>query len=304
MVATGLLFSMKKLAIVTLSLMIAVVTLPATVQAATPKGLQIYPLRSRPAQRPGDTSASVVNIKNNTSGPQQVELSVERFKVTNENYDYDFSPGEHTDWIRLADKSLTLASGEAKGVAYSLAVPIDASPGGYYFAVFASIKNSGGTSNFTEVKRVASLIYLEVSGKVVKKVNLIGVDTPWFTINRTINADLRLNNQGNSHHPARIKQYFENLINQESPAVQKEGLILPGTIRKLSSKLEVPRMPGIYHLAVEFTPPQGGTTQSIRQNIVYFPVWSWFVSAFLIYVIGSRLAKMERVKRHLRKRKH
>lgn len=268
------------------------------VRAATPTGLQIAPLRSKPSQNPGDTSTGQLTVTNNTPDSMIVTLSVERFKVTDEDYHYDFAPGEYTEWVRLADTKVTLESKANKQIAYSLAVPANAPPGGYYFAIFASTQNDASTTNFKEIKRVASLVYLEVSGQLDKKVNLLGFDTPWFLTHRTLNIDNRLANQGNTHVDARLKQTINPLLGHGPEAVQKDGLILPSTIRKLSSTVKTPWLPGIYLLQVQFSPPQGGPTQSFSQIIVYFPVWAWLVLALLAVAILFGIISKKKKHRH------
>lgn len=264
-------------------LLLGSIFLPIRAQAETRlNGLQISPLRSRPILRPGDTTTGQLSVTNNTDTTSSVTLSVERFRVTDEEYHYDFAPGEHTDWVRLADTKIQLNKNENKKIAYSLAIPNDAPPGGYYFAVFASTENGGSTASFKEVKRVASLIYLEVGGLLNKKVNLLGIDAPWFTTSRQLSIDSRIANQGNTHVQARLKQSIRPIVGPVPESIQKEGLILPGSIRKLSSTVKTPWWPGIYKLSVDYSPPQGGAIESYRQILIYFPVWAWIVCAILL----------------------
>ncbi|MEI6480802.1 MAG: hypothetical protein WCO19_00710 [Candidatus Saccharibacteria bacterium] len=283
-------------------LLIVSICIPAHAYAETKlKGLQVSPLRSRPALRPGDTSTGQLSLSNNTDSASLVTLSVERFRVTDEDYHYDFAPGEHTDWVRLADTKIQLNKNENKKVAYSLAIPSDAPPGGYYFAVFASTESSGSGSSFKEVKRVASLIYLEVGGVLSKKVNLLGTDAPWFTKSRQLRIDSRLANQGNTHVEARLKQSIRPLIGPVPESVQKEGLILPGSIRKLRSTVKIPWWPGIYKLSVEYSPPQGGKAESYRQILIYFPVWAWIVIGLFIVILLRTIFSKRRLSRSARK---
>ncbi len=264
---------------------------PSTVLAAETKGLQVKPLRSRPVQNPGDTTSGEITVTNQTDKTMDVSLSVERFKVTDEEYNYNFQPGEHTYWVRLADSKVSLTSNQSKKIAYSLAVPNNASPGGYYFAIIASTENNTESVSFKEVKRVASLIYLEVSGLTEKKVNLLGIDAPWFLTKRSISIDARLNNQGNTHVQSRILYFIKPIVGKGPDRVQAEGLILPSTIRKLHTKISVPFWPGIYKLKADFSPPQGGN-QNITQTVIYMPIWSWLllilIASLLFRIIRSR----------------
>ena len=283
-------------------LLIVSICIPAHAYAETKlKGLQVSPLRSRPALRPGDTSTGQLSLSNNTDSASLVTLSVERFRVTDEDYHYDFAPGEHTDWVRLADTKIQLNKNENKKVAYSLAIPNDAPPGGYYFAVFASTESSGSGSSFKEVKRVATLIYLEVGGLLSKKVNLLGIDAPWFTKSRQLRIDSRLANQGNTHVEARLKQSIRPLVGPVPESVQKEGLILPGSIRKLRSTVKTPWWPGIYKLSVDYSPPQGGKEESFHQILIYFPMWAWIVLATLIVILVRLVISKRPLVRRARK---
>ena len=254
------------------------------VAAANPVGLEVYPLRSRPSQNPGDTSSGQITIANHTKGKLSVTMSVERFNVTNEDYDYRFSKGSNTDWVRLADNSVVLEPSASKNIAYSLAVPDNASPGGYYFAIFASSASGVSGTNFNEIKRVASLVYLQVNGNLNRKLNLLGVDVPWLVIHPALPVDSRLANQGNIHLEASLRMTTQPLFGRVSAPVVMQGLILPSTIRKIHSVLPLPKWPGLYHLRVQYSPPQGGT-QVIQHTLIYLPLWAWFVLIVLLWVL-------------------
>ena len=251
-------------------------------------GLRVSPLRSRPVQKPGDTTSGELTISNHSGRTLEVSLDVERFKVVDEAYNYDFAPGEYTDWIRLADRSISLEDKATKKVAYSLAVPNNAPPGGYYFALFASSKNGSGQTSFVEVQRIASLVYLEVSGLIERKATMLGVDVAWLQTKHDVPMGTRISNQGNSHSEARIKQTIRPLIGKSSDELHT-GLVLPSTIRNIEKKIQLPWWPGIYRISSEFSPPQGGT-QRVEHTVVYFPLWLLVVPvAILSYIAQRRL---------------
>lgn len=254
-------------------LLLTLVLIPHTAGLAAQKqtGLTITPLRSKPVQKPGDTTTGELTVTNNTESSMTVVLSVERFKVIDEAYHYDFSPGEYTDWVRLTDQKVQLEKNTNKKIAYSLAVPANAPPGGYYFALFVSTEKSQNSATFTEVERVASLIYLEVSGLIERKTNLLGVDTSWFQTSKDISITSRVTNEGNSHQQVRLKHTLRPLLGRTPESQQSEALVLPGTIRAINKTLRMPRWPGIYRLVTEFSPPQGGIQKSV-QTIIFVPV--------------------------------
>lgn len=260
--------------------------------AEEPKGLQIAPLRTRLAQKPGQVSTGQTTVTNRTREALTSALSVERFKTTDEDYHYDFSQGEHTDWVRLADSTVQLGVDEFKNVAYSLAVPADAAPGGYYFAIFAATTTGDGGTSIQETRRVASLIYLEVDGDLVRKVNLLGVDVPWFTTKPRVSVDSRLVNQGNTHVEAVLTSSVKPIIGYSREPTSQQGLILPGTVRRLTDTAKLSQFPGIYNVGIEYRSPEG-TTQKFNQLVLYLPVWSWFVlaSPFVLALVRWRLRR-------------
>lgn len=246
------------------------------VQAAETKkniGLRIAPLRSYPVQKPGETTAGSIKLSNLTGSSQNVSLSSEQFKTIGENYDYKFEPNSNVDWVRVVDKDILLAGGENRSIAYSLAVPAGASPGGYYLAIVATTKDEESSTDITVIKRVASIIYLEVSGDITRKTNLLAFELPWLSTKRSIDIDVRIANEGNSHDRSRVAVTYRRWpFGKESSPTLIERLTLPSTVRKINGTVELPGLPGIYKINVTFAPPQGGTTNKVRYVLV-LPFW-------------------------------
>ena len=315
MAQTGTLFSMRfntfrqpiiALAALAVCLFSTTFVLQASVNAVENNavkdtGLRITPLRSKPVQNPGATTSGSVTITNTTNSPMAVALSVERFQTIDEDYNYSFFKGEHSDWVRLTDKSVTLEPKASKTVPYSLAVPSNASPSGYYFAVFASTENKPSATNFIEVKRVSSLIYLEVSGDLKKSVSLLGTDASWLLISHNLHLVTRLHNQGNTHYPSRTKIEVRGILGWPKNSTQKDALVLPNTIRRTPTTVPFPAVPGVYRVGVSFTPPQGGPAQVARVRVLYTPVWFLVVMTLIVIGVLYRLTvKHQRRRRYKR----
>ncbi len=308
MAQTGTSFSMKlskltrRILVAVLAICLFVTTFSATSRVsavennlAKDTGLRITPLRSKPSQKPGSTTSGSITITNTTSAPMTVALSVERFQTIDEDYNYSFSKGEHTDWVRLTDKSVVLEPKTSKTVPYSLAVPVNAPPGGYYFAMFASTENKPSSTNFTEVKRVSSLVYLEVSGKVKKSVTLLGSDASWLLVKHNLTLATRLHNVGNTHYPSRFRIDVKGMFGWPKTSSQKEALILPSTIRRVVADVPFPSVPGAYTVTVTFAPPQGGPNETAKIKVLYTPIWfiavlTLVLSSLAYWLIGKRRA--------------
>ena len=259
--------------------------------ASQQNGMQISPLRTRVSQKPGQTTAGEISVANHTGSTLDVVLTVERFKTTDEDYHYDFAENENADWVRLADTELSLNPGESRKVAYSLAIPADAPPGGYYFAIFAGTTKTQSSTSIQEIRRVASLVYLEVAGDLVHKTSLLGFDLPWLVTTSRIKISNRLANQGNTHEDIRLTQLIKPLIGRAPEPIYKQGLLLPSTIRKLETTATMPRLPGIYEVQMTFTPPTG-PPKTFYQTILYMPPWFSLTLGFgIVILIGCKISK-------------
>ena len=243
-------------------------------------GLTVAPLRTKPTLKPGDTEPAKITLTNQDTKVQQVTISVQRFNTVNESYDYKFEDDPSTAWIRFPETQVSVNAGQKLELPYSIAVPNNASPGGYYFAVFASVDSNSGTESLKETKRVGSLIYLEVSGQVVKKGTVSSFDLPYISFSKQVPISIRLANQGNTHFDADVR--FAVGGNEQEGAALK-GLLLPGTVRRLDGSIMMPRLPGLYRVTARYS-SNGTSTETTSSVILYAPYWS--IAAAVLIVIG------------------
>lgn len=271
--------------LVTTLVAVAGTGLLGTAKAANPAaGVQLKPLRSYPNQDPGQTTYASLTLTNLTDQTQTVSLSAERFKPADETYRYTFDEQEVSTWVSFTQPTIVLQPKQASVVNYALAVPADASPGGRYIALLASINPVTDNQKLNEIHRVASLVYLEINGDIVQRSQLVSLDSPSWSVTTNLPATVRIANTGNSHYRARTDLSITRWPTRLAlgPPAQLEGLVLPGTVRQLPTKLWLGRSPGIYRLTATYTPPQGGTEQRSRL-VIYLPPW------FLVIVAAAGL---------------
>ncbi|MFO0955193.1 MAG: hypothetical protein U0526_01490 [Candidatus Saccharibacteria bacterium] len=266
-------------------LLIAGLALVPMQSRAADESLRVLPLRTRPVITPGETKADKLEIRNSGTRPLTIRLSAEQFAVTNEQYDYRFEQGEKTDWVRFSEPELVLGPGEQREAAYSIAIPNNASPGGYYFALFVAGEPAENSDVIREVKRVASLVYLEVAGEIKRSGKVLGVEMVGLSLDRSVNYDLRLINQGNSHYDVDTRLKLQNVLTRQELSTQLTGLLLPGTIRTLSKQFELPPWPGLYQVAGQASFP--GMVQAVpTRYVVYLPVWAMLGLVGVIILLG------------------
>lgn len=277
------------LLVVSLVFVVAIVGNFNLARAELAEGVQVKPLRNYLTLDPGTTTSGTLSLKNTTDKTQTIAMSTELFSVSGQDYSYNFRDGSETEWVKFDQPNFKLKPDQTRQVQYDLAVPASASPGGHYFSLLTTIVPSEN-DGVREIRRVASLVYLEVSGDVVRTSTLTDFSLPWITIDRTIPSNVLIANSGNSHTRARVlvdgRSFWQRILGEpKGEFAVIEGTILPGTVRKLPSEIALPKRPGVYRLAAHYAPQQGGVV--VREQIlVYAPVWFLAIAAVFMVCLG------------------
>ncbi len=260
------------------------------------KGLTISPLRTELEISPGTSLDGALTVTNSTDKPMMVNLTAEEFSVIDQQYDYAFTAESNTaKWVNFNPAQADLAVGETKKVQYSVGVPLSAEPGGRYISLFASNDISMQTDSIAR-QRVASLLYITVSGDVTRAGHLISFSSPW-AIGGDSNWSTALQNTGTTHYRSRYSVKVMNILGSGVVATnQGSALILPGTVRLVSDKLPSPQIPGIYK-AVYFIGLGDTPAISETRYFIYMPPLAILLSIVIVTILIYRI-----VKRHQRRK--
>jgi len=216
--------------------------------ATKSKGLTLSPLRNEFDIAPGTVHGGSLKVTNSTKKTMKVNLTAEEFSVINSQYDYAFSQvSDVTKWVSFENSEINLSAGETMKVKYTIGVPLAAEPGGYYLSLFATTNTQSQTDNsVNSQQRVASLLYITVSGKVTRVGKLVSLSSPTMVSGKT-NWSVLLQNTGTTHYRSRYNVQIVNLFSNEIEASsQGDALVLPGSLRLINSNLPLPKLPGIY----------------------------------------------------------
>lgn len=182
------------------------------------------------------------------------------------------------NWLQIVDNSFVLKPYESREVPYKLTLPASASPGGYYYTLYASSTAQTGATNSTV--RAASLLYLTVNGDLTRTSQVIDRSLPWIVTSPQINYSLNIKNTGNVHYFGYFESKVRGLTYTDAPNGSSQ-LLMPGTIRHIENSIRSPILPGIYRLEFSYVPDQGRTTTG-TQYFLYLPPWSIALLALLI----------------------
>ncbi|MFA5128969.1 MAG: hypothetical protein WC445_03330 [Patescibacteria group bacterium] len=204
--------------------------------------------------RPGDTIVDTIKLYNETREAQTLTGAVQSFKALNETGAPAFLPPEEsTDlatWLKLDESTVSLAADERKDILFSIAVPLNAEPGGHYAGI---LWTPGGSttlqgSGVGVTIKTGTLILVRVAGDITETGRLVS-----FTADRSsynylpANFSFRFENLGNVHLKPVGAIEISNLLGRKVTSLPVNGdlsNVLPESIRKFDAtwqKTEVPR---------------------------------------------------------------
>ena len=262
------------------------------------KGLTLSPLRTELNIDPGTSIDGALIVTNSTNNPIVVSMSAEEFSVINQQYDYSFTKDSNmANWVRFDNAEIDLAVGESKEVKYALNAPLSAEPGGRYISLFASTTTQN-SETINSQQRIASLLYINVVGNVTRSGTLISLSAPWG-VTASSNWSAAIQNTGTTHFRSRYNVQVLNIFNNNAVAnSQGDDLILPGTVRLISSLLTLPNLPGLYK--VIYTIGLGDTPAVIETRYMIYasPLVITMLAIIIFLVIVICILRHKRSNRH------
>lgn len=269
---------------------------------AARESLSVSPTKAEFKLTPGQQIGSSIKIKNSGDVAMNVEIVTELFTVKNEYYDQEFKQSDNhlaaNNWFDFAQGSYYLEPKQEKTVNYNVAVPKDAEPGGHYVAIITQTKSNGvASAGVFEIRRIASLMYFQISGDITKTGSIESLETDYWQKASPINTKLMLRNSGNTHYRADGVIILKNIFNKEIKRTSFDVLLLPNTSRLFESRLEGLKFPGFYKLETNIVFPQGGKAVKMANMLYLPPVHIYILGAIviicgvLIYIYRRRLYK-------------
>jgi hypothetical protein len=254
--------------------------LPTAAMAATTKdtSLSISPLRQELSVTEGAAASGKVTIGNQTESPITVTMTVKEFAVTDFAYDYVFKQPQD-DWVKLPLPQAVLVSHESKSVAYSVNVPKRATPGGHYFAIFASTEIPG--EGLPGTAQVVSLLYLTVKGELVRTSVLQNDTVPFLVTGSEVPYKFDVKDTGNIYFTAYFYGQLQGLFGQ-LPESGTSHLLMPGAVRTVDGAIPAPLWPGIYKFTYGYKVDFASIITTKSSYIVYVPPWSIAALVFLL----------------------
>lgn len=210
-------------------------TLPA---GAAPQVITLTPTSLDRVIQPGSSYNGSFEILNQGQGGYTFHVYAAPYGVKNEDYTPNFStplPGAPnvTSWFKFSTTSVHVDPGQSATVNYTITMPANTPPGGYYAAAFAETKLPPKANSIVLNERVGEIFYLQAAGPVAQKGELLTWQSGFFQ-EPPLTSTLRLKNAGGVHYRAVINLDVQDIFGHDKYKLQTVKEVLPQTIRKVS----------------------------------------------------------------------
>jgi hypothetical protein len=204
--------------------------------------LTISPTKIEVAGDPGQTIIGEIELFNEQAEQKTFFTSYENFEPRGETGSPYFVGGGSglATWITTAE-SYSILPGERVTVPYTITIPADATPGGYFSAIFFGSQppsTSGAGGEVAIGGKVGSLVLLRVNGAVEESGGIldfnVGDGGNVFTA-VPLTFVYRLNNTGGDRVVPRGELVIRNMFGGTTATIsanQNEGSVLPNSIRR------------------------------------------------------------------------
>jgi hypothetical protein len=295
-----------------LAVLLSVVTIaiPGAHAAPAPdevgQALEIAPPVLNLRGDPGATIRGTISLRDVSPTPLLVTNEINDFTSQGEEGipKLLLDPGEQSPysmrtWFRPI-APLTLKPKEIQGLPFTIDIPKDAAPGGYYAVVRFSASALGIDSSGVSLSAsVGALIFMRVNGDALEKLSIASFDTvtknnePKKLFEGTpIAFAVRVRNEGNVHEQPAGRIMITNMFGKTVAGLNVNlppRNVLPGSIRRFETPLDKTvignkMLFGLYNATVTITDAKG---QTVTDKLSFWVIpWKIMLIASFGIVIG------------------
>lgn len=260
--------------------------------AQTPsQAISLSPATTQVAIDPGKSASDKVEVINTGDDSFNVSFSTAPYYVTGENYDPHFTqlPGtvDASKWISLQTSSAPLESHKILSLPYTISIPANTAPGGYYAVIFAETSQQNVTTGgVVPHNRVGNIVYITVNGDVKKSGYVKADPLPKFTFSQTVPLGLQVANDGGIHFQTTASFSVTDITGKEVYKASFDRLILPSTVRDISTNWSSQLPVGIYKVHRQAIAADKTTVLDTQTIVIVSP---WFLLGSIL-ILGSIIA--------------
>lgn len=273
-------------------------------------GVIISPPLTEKQADPGSLYSGTVKVTNpNANADLAITVSTEDFTAKGEDGQQTFiDPAENNSsyslakWLTISEKSFTLKANESKTVNYTINVPQVASPGGHYGVIFFSPTLASGaqanSNSVLAIPKVGALILFTVPGAITYNGKISSFETGkksgdtfaakkiFINSNNVIDYLTKFQNSSTNHVKPLGDLIIKNMFGKEVSKLKvndKEGNVLPDSVRKFENQSEIKHGFGLYNASVTLA---YGDNKNATATLTFWIVpWKETAGAVVIIII-------------------
>lgn len=207
------------------------------------QAITISPPRLELSGDPGTAIRSEFKVTNEGASDVIYYTEVENFEAQDESGQPSFVPTKEglATWVNVAD-TVSVKTGEQKTIPFTINVPRNAEPGGYFASVF--IRTTPPPKNGGEVSigaRLGTLLLVRVNGEIQEGVDILefsSKDNQRFFSSLPIGFYFRFQNTGADRVKPEGNLVIKNIIGTTAKVLNAnftEGSVLPRSIRRFEA---------------------------------------------------------------------
>lgn len=272
--------------------------------AQTPgEGIMVSPVRFEELVQPGETVNRTVKVTNDSPTPKKLYAYLRDFTAEGEEGRARLIvPGTEqgsflSSWIQITNEGIDFAAREQKDFNFTIKVPKEAGPGGYYGAIIFGTKApdvKGEGSAIAISQQTGSLVLLQIAGEVDETANIRDFATDKAVYNNpfSVNFTTRIENQGNVHIKPHGTIEISNLLGRKIGEVRfndKGANILPKSIRKFSDLWQGNFGLGRYKAVLALSYGTAATAGGQGKQSLYYATYFWILPWKILALFGLGL---------------
>jgi hypothetical protein len=229
------------IAVLGLALSLAVFhnTVFAASAASSIQKITITPTAVHETLKPNSVTHGAFAVTNSGKSSLVFNLSAAPYSVKNYSYDPVFIPipgrPNVASWISFSKTKGTLQSNQSAEVDYTVTVPQNTPPGGYYAVAFAEtpVQSANSLAGINLYQRVGYILYIQVPGPAQKTGGVSGWDVK-FLQQQSLTATLFIKDSGSIDYASAINVNVQDIFGTTKYSFNGQKVILPQTIRKVT----------------------------------------------------------------------
>lgn len=273
----------------------------AVTGSAAGQNITMTPSSTEVSVAPGSSKTDSFTVINQGKTDFNVTTYADPYHVKGVTYDPQFTPlagtTDASKWVHMsAVKAQPLAAHKQLSVSYTVNVPKNTAPGGYYAVLFAETSPAGKSNGVVAHNRVGNILYITVEGAVKKSGSIKGLSVPFMSVSTEIPIGTEVSNTGGVHFITNASTSVFSVFGKKVFSANLKRYVLPQTTRKIEATWTNTAPIGLYR--VERSATIAGKVQKLP-NAWIFVIQPWVIAFFAVLIL---IIVGEIIYRHKRKK--